>query len=47
MQAGGALAVYRHIREFTPHVKLVSLVGAEPWLEETLAGFIPPKNLWG
>jgi cytidyltransferase-like protein len=44
MQAGGALAVYRHIREFTPHVKLVSLVGAEPWLEETLSGFIPPTD---
>jgi cytidyltransferase-like protein len=41
MQAGGALAVYRHVREFTPHVKLVSLAGNEPWLEERLQAFIP------
>lgn len=44
MQAGGALAVYRHIREFTPHVKLISLAGAEPWLDQTLAPFIPPGD---
>ena len=41
MQAGGALAVYRHIREFTPHVKLISLTGGEPWLEKTLGEFLP------
>jgi cytidyltransferase-like protein len=44
MQAGGALAVYRHLREFTPHVKLVGLAGTEPWLESTLAGFISPED---
>jgi cytidyltransferase-like protein len=44
MQAGGALAVYRHLREFTPQVKLIGLAGVEPWLESTLAGFIPPEN---
>lgn len=44
MQAGGSLAVYRHIREFTPHVKLISLVGGEPWLEKTLSDFISPAN---
>jgi len=44
MQAGGALAVFRHIREFTPHVKLVSLAGTEPWLDETLAPFIKPSE---
>jgi len=44
MQAGGALAVYRHLREFTPHVKLVGLAGTEPWLESTLAGFIGPDG---
>lgn len=41
MQAGGALAVYRHLREFTPHVKLAGLAGTEPWLEATLAPFLP------
>jgi cytidyltransferase-like protein len=44
MQAGGALAVFRHIREFTPNVKLMSLVGEEPWLEPMLAEFIEPHE---
>ncbi|MEO6005728.1 MAG: PfkB family carbohydrate kinase [Opitutus sp.] len=44
MQAGGALAVYRHIREFTPHVKLISLLGAESWLGERLGAFIPETD---
>jgi cytidyltransferase-like protein len=44
MQAGGALAVFRHIREFTPNVKLISLVGNEPWLEGTLDQFIKPSE---
>lgn len=44
MQAGGALAVYRHIREFTSHVKLISLVGTEPWLDGTLGAFIAPTD---
>jgi cytidyltransferase-like protein len=44
MQAGGALAVFRHIREFTPNVKLASLAGTEPWLDETLAKFIKPSE---
>ncbi len=42
MQAGGALAVFRHLREFTQHVKLIGLVGNEPWVESTLGGFIEP-----
>lgn len=40
MQAGGALAVYRHLREFTPHVKLAALAGTEPWLDQTLRSFL-------
>lgn len=44
MQAGGALAVYRHLREFTPHVKLIGLAGQEAWLEATLDGFIEPEG---
>lgn len=36
-QAGGALAVFRHIQSFTPHVKLISLVGKEPWVDDTLS----------
>ena len=40
-QAGGALAVYRHIRQFTERVRLVSLLGTEPWLEGTLRQHLP------
>lgn len=44
MQAGGALAVLRHIREFTPHVKLISLAGQEPWLDDLLGQFAQPAE---
>ena len=44
MQAGGALAVYRHMREFTSHVKLIGLAGTEPWLEAELEKFIAPEG---
>lgn len=43
-QAGGALAVYRHIKQFTPNVRLVSLVGTEGWLESTLRLYIPEED---
>jgi len=43
-QAGGALAVYRHIKQFTPQVRLVSLLGAEHWLDPTLRMFLPPED---
>ena len=32
LQPGGALAILRHIREFTSNVKLIGLCGKEPWL---------------
>ncbi|MFM8984132.1 MAG: adenylyltransferase/cytidyltransferase family protein, partial [Spartobacteria bacterium] len=35
---GGALAILRHVRQFTPHVRFVSLLGNEPWVDELLAG---------
>ena len=44
MQAGGALAVYRHMREFTSHVKLIGFAGTEPWLEAELGKFIAPEG---
>lgn len=44
IQAGGALAVFRHVRQFTPHVKLLSLVGTEPWVEEELGRYIHPDE---
>ncbi|MFA5339989.1 MAG: PfkB family carbohydrate kinase [Candidatus Omnitrophota bacterium] len=44
MQAGGALAVFRHVRQFTPHVKLISLVGREPWVNGLLSDYVSRKE---
>ena len=35
---GGALAILRHVQQFTPHVRFTSLLGTEPWVEELVAG---------
>jgi cytidyltransferase-like protein len=35
-QGGGALAVFRHVRQFASKVKFISLVGTEPWIDEVL-----------
>lgn len=35
---GGALAILRHVRQFTPNVRFVSLLGNELWVDELLAG---------
>jgi rfaE bifunctional protein nucleotidyltransferase chain/domain len=43
-QAGGALAVYRHIKQFTSSVRLVSLLGTEGWLEPTVRMFMPTED---
>jgi cytidyltransferase-like protein len=42
-QCGGALAAFRHVREFTPHVRFVSLIGPEPWAADTLRDAVPPE----
>jgi cytidyltransferase-like protein len=39
-QPGGALAIFRHIREFTPNVKFFSLSGSESWLENFLCNYL-------
>ena len=44
MQAGGALAVFRHLKEFTSNVKLLGLVGQEPWVEQRLRRYLEPDN---
>ncbi len=44
MQAGGALAVFRHVREFTSSVKLLSLVGTESWVEGELSRYVHPDE---
>jgi rfaE bifunctional protein nucleotidyltransferase chain/domain len=43
-QAGGALAVFRHLQRFTPNVSLISLAGTEPWTEELLRLYLPAEN---
>lgn len=44
LQAGGALAVFRHLRGFADHVRLISLTGDEPWVDAALGGFIRPEE---
>jgi cytidyltransferase-like protein len=46
IQAGGALAIFRHLREFTPHVKLLSLAGEEPWLKSLLEKYLKKEENW-
>jgi rfaE bifunctional protein nucleotidyltransferase chain/domain len=48
---GGALAVVRHLREFTPHVRLATATGCEAWLpkllrpyRQNLAGHVAVKD---
>ncbi len=43
-QAGGALAVLRHLRDFSSQVKLIGLVGAEDWVEDELKTYISPEG---
>jgi len=43
-QAGGALAVFRHVKQFTSHAKLISLIGTEEWAEPALAKYINPDE---
>jgi cytidyltransferase-like protein len=40
LQPGGALAIFRHIREFTQNVKLLSLCGNEPWINDELNNYL-------
>jgi rfaE bifunctional protein nucleotidyltransferase chain/domain len=43
-QSGGALAVVRHLKEFSRHVRYVSLVGTEPWVNSHLAAHLAPAE---
>ncbi len=43
-QCGGALAVFRHIKQFARQVKFVSLVGAEPWARQQLRAHVAPAE---
>ena len=41
---GGALAILRHVSQFTPNVRFVSLLGNELWVDELLAGALPKSQ---
>ncbi len=43
---GGALAVYRHIKQFTPTVKLISILGQEHWVPPMLREYLPEEDDW-
>ncbi len=41
---GGALAVFRHVRQFTPHARFLSVVGDEPWVDPLLRQQMTPAE---
>ncbi|MGI8965751.1 MAG: adenylyltransferase/cytidyltransferase family protein, partial [Limisphaerales bacterium] len=41
---GGALAVFRHVKQFTNNVKFLSLVGTEAWVEPLLREHLPKED---
>ncbi len=43
-QAGGALAVFRHLKEFCANVRLVSLVGTESFVDTHIRDYIAPEE---
>lgn len=43
-QAGGALAVYRHIAQFCSKVDLISLAGSDDWTTKEFARFLPEES---
>jgi len=43
-QAGGALAVYRHIAQFCDKVDMMSLAGADKWTTREIEKFLPEEN---
>ena len=45
-QSGGALAIYRHLKQFCKNVKFLSLVGTEPWVNPILKSQISQGEDW-
>jgi cytidyltransferase-like protein len=43
-QCGGALAVFRHIKQFTGQAQFLSLVGTEPWVEGAVREAVLPEE---
>jgi cytidyltransferase-like protein len=44
LQAGGALAVVRHLKEFASNIKLVSILGNESWVDDEVRKYIGPDE---
>ena len=44
IQAGGTLAVFRHVGQFTPNVTLISLAGMEDWVDDALSPHLRSGN---
>ena len=45
-QSGGALAIYRHLKQFCNSVKFISLVGTDSWVTPILQEQISPGEDW-
>lgn len=43
-QAGGALAAFRHVREFTPNARIIALTGTEPWVDVELRRYVQERE---
>lgn len=43
-QPGGALAIQRHIAQFTKHVDLLGLLGREPWINDFMRSYLPEQH---
>jgi cytidyltransferase-like protein len=43
-QPGGALAIFRHLKEFTNSVDLMGYVGRESWIDEWLGQWLPSES---
>jgi cytidyltransferase-like protein len=43
-QCGGALAVFRHVKQFVRQARYVSLMGTEPWVDEILRHHLTPDE---
>jgi len=44
MQCGGALAVFRHVSQFAPNARFLSVVGEEPWVGPLLREHVTPDQ---
>ena len=44
LQPGGALAVFRHVKQFSQNVTLVSVTGTEDWINDTLPLYISSEH---